>query len=147
VLRWPLPRRAGDAPCGGFTLIEVSVVLALVGVLAAATVPSLQRMLERSRRADAVAALMRVQIAQESFRAEHGLYASQLTQLRGAGGALSAEGWYRIDLQRDAGLAYEARATPRADGPMAGDRDCPVLQLRVHDGRADHAPSARCWNR
>ena len=131
---------------GGFTLVELCVVLALAGVLAALAWPSFQSQLQRSRRADAVAALLRVQPAQESHRANHGLYASRLQALVGAGAAVSAQGLYDIGLS-GGGDRYEARATARAGSVAAGDSSCAELRLQVRDGVSDFAPSARCWNR
>lgn len=130
----------------GFTLVELCVVLAVGGVLAALAWPSFQSQLQRGRRADAVAALMRVQMAQESHRANHGLYAAQLGALRGAA-ARSGEGWYDIELHATGGAQYEARAVARAGSPAAADHDCAQLVLQVHEGLAEYAPSARCWNR
>jgi type IV pilus assembly protein PilE len=141
VVRSAAPRLAP-----GFTLVELCVVLAVAGLLAAAAWPSYQSQLQRARRADAVTALLRVQAAQESYRAHHGLYAAQLQALVGASASRSREGWY--DLQLDgSGDRYEARAVARADDAAAGDRACATLRLRVYEGIADFAPSARCWNR
>ena len=131
----------------GFTLVELCVVLALAGVLATIAWPSFQSQLQRGRRADAVTALTRVQLAQESHRAHHGLYAAQLGALVGAAAPRSAEGLYDIELQARGGEGYEARATARAGTPAAADTGCARLVLRVQDGLADYAPSARCWNR
>lgn len=130
----------------GFTLVELCVVLAVAGLLAAAAWPSFQSQLQRGRRADAVAALLRVQMAQESHRAHHGLYASQLQALRGAGAPRSSEGLYDIELA-GGGAGYEARAVARAGGAAAGDAPCATLRLQVHEGLAEFAPSAACWNR
>jgi type IV pilus assembly protein PilE len=131
----------------GFTLAEACVVLAVVGVMATLAWPSLREPLLRSRRADAVTALMRIQVAQEGHRAHHGLYATDLGALRGASGSRSPQGLYDIELRRDAPERYEARATARADAAMAGDAACRVIALQVTEGRADFAPTARCWNR
>lgn len=131
----------------GFTLVEVCVVLAVVGLGAALAWPSLREPLLRSRRADAVAALTRIQAAQESHRANHGWYATDLGALRGASAKLSAQGLYDIELRRDALESYEARATARADAAMAGDAACRVIALQVREGQASFAPTARCWNR
>lgn len=127
--------------------MELCIVLAIAGVLASIAWPSLQAQLQRGRRADAVAALMRVQLAQESHRALHGLYAPQLALLRGASAARSGEGLYDIELLSDGGMHYEARASARAGSVAAGDGACAVLRLQVQDGLAAYAPSARCWNR
>jgi type IV pilus assembly protein PilE len=139
-------REAGrHAP--GFTLVELCVVLAVAGVLATVAWPAFQSQLQRGRRADAVAALLRLQLAQESYRAQHGLYASQLGVLAGAAMSRSSEGLYDIQLLAAGGDRYEARATARAGSVMATDTGCTVLSLQVRDGLADFAPSSRCWNR
>lgn len=130
----------------GFTLVELCVVLALTGLLATVAWPSWQAQLQRGYRADAVAALMRVQLAQESFRAHHGLYATQLNVLVGAAAPVSAQGLYDIEIA-GGGDRYEARARARAGSAVASDGACAVLSLQVRDGLSDYAPSARCWNR
>jgi type IV pilus assembly protein PilE len=129
----------------GFTLVEISAGLAVAAVLAALAWPSLREPLLRGRRADAVAALMRIQLAQEQYRGLHGHYADRLDGLRGAAGARSAEG--DIELHADGAQRYEALARPRAGSAVDGDTRCPVLRLQVDDGRARHAPDTRCWNR
>ena len=131
----------------GFTLVELCVVLAVAGVLASIAWPSYQAQLQRSRRADAVAALLRLQLAQETFRAHHGLYAAQLGALVGASSTRSGEGLYDIELRGSGGDRYEARATARAGSLAAGDAGCSVLSLQVREGLAEFAPSPRCWNR
>jgi type IV pilus assembly protein PilE len=131
----------------GFSLVEICVVLALTGIVATLAWPSLQSQLQRSRRADGVAALLRVQMAQESYRAHHGLYATQLAALRGASASHSAEGLYDIEMAGDGITRYEALARARPGSPVAGDRDCAVLRLQVRDGQAEFAPSRQCWNR
>jgi type IV pilus assembly protein PilE len=138
---------AARCPASGFTLVELCVVLAVAGILATIAWPSLQSQLQRSRRADAVAALLRLQLAQENYRSHHGLYASQLGVLVGAAAPRSSEGLYDIELLDAGGDRYEARATARAGSVVAADTGCTVLRLQVRDGLADFAPSTRCWNR
>ena len=130
----------------GFTLVELCIVLTVAGLLLTVAWPSYRTQLLRGQRADAVAALQRVQLAQESHRAFHGLYAAQLDALRGAAAPRSSEGRYDIALH-GGGVHYEAVATARGDTLAAADTTCAELRLRVHDGLAEYAPSARCWNR
>jgi type IV pilus assembly protein PilE len=134
------------APARGFTLVELCVVLALAGLMATVAWPSWQSQLQRGYRADAVAALMRVQLAQESYRAHHGLYAAQLKVLVGAAAPVSGQGLYDIELA-GGGDRYEVHARARTGSAVASDSSCAVLSLQVRDGLADYAPSARCWNR
>lgn len=58
----------------GVTLIEVMVVVAIVGLLAAIAIPAYDNYIRRSRRAAAFTALETVRAAQEMFRAEKGEY-------------------------------------------------------------------------
>ncbi len=140
MLAAPLSR----ARVGGFTLVELCLVCALTGVLASIAWPSLHEQLARSRRADAVVALTRVQLAQEAFMAHHGLYAGELAHLGSASTPSSPEGRYRIALRSTGASGYEAEARAQA-GPA--DSACAVLRLRVEDGIAAFGPSSRCWNR
>jgi len=133
-------------PRHGFTLVELCVVMALAGLVAAAAWPSFRESLMRGRRADGIAALQRVQMAQESFRAQHGLYAPALRNLGSAGAPLSGDGLYRIEMQRDGADDYAVRAVPREGSAVASDTRCGVLQLVVHDALAQLRPSTRCWN-
>lgn len=139
------PVRRSRAP--GFTLVELSIALAIAGLLLTLAWPSLREPLLRGRRADAVAALMRIQIAQEQYRAHHGRYAERLDALIGAAAARSAEGLYDLALRGDGGRGYEADARPRPGGLADGDARCPVIRLLVADGRTSYAPDRRCWNR
>lgn len=130
-----------------FTLIEICVVLAMSALLVAAAWPPMREQMLRGHRADGVAALTRIQIAQEGHRALHGFYASQLGALAGSSAAFSPEGLYALALRSDGPDHYEAQATPRDGTAVAGDTHCPALVLRVHGSVAETGPTRRCWNR
>jgi type IV pilus assembly protein PilE len=129
----------------GFTLAEVAIVCAVVGVLAGIALPSFHQHRLQAGRLDAVDALTRLQTAQERHRADHGLYAPDLPALRIA--PTSPQGRYALALQLTGPDAYRASAQVREDGPQAGDRDCTTLSLEVRSGFVQPGPSARCWNR
>lgn len=129
----------------GFTLTEVAIVCAIVGILASIALPSWRGRELQAGRLDAVDALTRLQTAQERHRADHGLYAPQLSSLRLA--PTSAQGRYQLSLELTGPEAYRASAQAREGGPQAADRDCATLTLDVRSGFAQAGPSARCWNR
>ena len=131
-------------PAAGFTLVELAVVCAMAGVLAAVALPSYQSHLLRAGRADAVDALTRLQMSQARYHAAHGLYATELSVLRGVPQPDSAQGLYTLAM---AGGGDGYRATAVAQGRQRKDSECSVLSVEVAQGFTHHGPSARCWNR
>ena len=69
-------RRAG---CVGFTLIELMIVVAVMGILAAIAYPSYMDSVRKSRRADATSALLNLAARQERFYTEHNSYTNDLS--------------------------------------------------------------------
>jgi type IV pilus assembly protein PilE len=138
------PRATAARLLRGLTLIEISIALAVVGIIAAAAWPSQQAQLQRARRMDGIAALTKLQWAQEQFRARHGRYSADLA---GVGPSRSPEGLYLLAVDEAAGDSVTLVARARADGPQQADGECRELTLRLNQGLADVGPSGRCWNR
>lgn len=135
----------------GFTLIEVMIVVAIIALLSAVAYPSYQSYIQKSRRADAINALLREQAEQERWRATNSLYSATLrTQ------AQSPNGFYVIDLRNAAntaaytaeGTGYTIRAT--AQGAQANDTACATILLRagnhITSTNLERTP-ATCWSR
>ena len=137
----------------GFTLCELSVVLVVVAVLVALSLPSLRSAVQRARRADAHVALTQLQLAQERHRSNHPSYAS-LADLSWP--ASTAEGHYRLSVSNATAQGYVVDAT--AVGLQAGNVACRRLRVVV-DGLntrltsgPDHSDNAEavnraCWSR
>lgn len=103
----------------GFTLTELLIVIAVVGILAAIAIPVYNNYLVRARRADAKTALEQLRAAQEMFRAERGRYANNgddgnaLNILNtNWGGPASTVGDYTLSFTATSRTAFTAQATP-----------------------------------
>jgi type IV pilus assembly protein PilA len=66
---------------GGFSLLELTVVVVIVGVLAVFAVPRFLQAIERAKAAEAFEYLMAVRAAQERYLVQHGQYASSIDDL------------------------------------------------------------------
>lgn len=125
----------------GFTLVEVLIAVTLAGLLAAVALPAYQGQVERARRADAAAALLRLEMAQASHRAHHGTYTRDLRALGTAAG-FSPDGRWRVEVAAVHAEGYTARAVP-AMGEVRGD--CAVLTLEVDGLQSRRGPARHCW--
>lgn len=143
----------------GFTLVELLIVLLIIGILAIIAYPTFQSSAYKSRRADAKAALVKLALDEEDFRANCPHYADTLTGTRRCDPATGAYvlgysstqtqgGYYSLSIPSASTTGYLLYAT--ATGPQLGDRECTTLSLD-QDGTkgaldASNNPSPiSCW--
>jgi len=126
----------------GFTLIELMIVVAVIGILAAIAYPNYSDYVLRSRRSDAQAGLMELRLAQEKFRANNTTY--------GNAGALgyprnSNEGFYSLTVTDSNANGFTATATPQ--GRQAADNACGAANFIVTQNGPDLSDAAKrlCW--
>jgi type IV pilus assembly protein PilE len=135
----------------GFSLIELMVVVAIAAIIAAVAIPSYQSAMQRSRRADAMAALGEIAQAQERWRANNASYQDTLANLPGAR-SMSHDGHYDLTLVDGSVTAssYTARATARETSPQAADTACATIDLAMVGnnglGNIVYSPNT-CWVR
>jgi type IV pilus assembly protein PilE len=157
----PSSRRRATA-ARGFTLIELMIVVALIGILAALALPSFLDSIRKGRRSDAYAALSAVQQAQERWRSNKGEYTTALTAAPTDDppglnlSATSAKGYYTIAVDAAGATGYTVTATAVSGTTQASDGNCSRLRVRVDRGNIvygsaggggsfDEAIGNRCW--
>ena len=148
----PQALRFQEAGSRGWTLTEMLVCLALLGILAGMALPAYQEQQRQARRSDGQAALLQLQTDQARWRSMHDSHAPTLTAL-GWPSELSPLGHYRVRLIESTEDAYTAQAI--ALGAQAADHTCTPLQLRwqgsahvvLGAGASPDSDVARCWRR
>lgn len=136
----------------GVTLVELMVVIAVIGTLAAIAVPTYRRYLIRSQRSEAKIALMQLQTAQEKFYLQNNTYTNNLTAASPAGLGLPATSEtmkYDITIPTLApdGQSYTAQAAPRPGGGQTDDTQCVNYTINERGVRGVSGPSGPefCW--
>lgn len=140
-------RRNPHAAHAGMTLVELMIVLVILAILAAVAWPSYQNAVQRSRRADAVAALTEIMQAQERWRANNPAYKATLTEPALPGTrTVSSDGHYNLTLSVPDAPAnastYTAVATVRNGSPQTADSRCQVMRVVVAGGNIAYTSGA-----
>lgn len=120
----------------GFTLIEVMIVVAIIGILASIAYPSYQDSVQKARRGDAQADLVEYAANAERRYTEANTY---------DGTPVPADtDFYSYDFPTaPSATEYQIRATPTAI--QAGD-DCGTMTLDQTTNRTNTGTEAGCWN-
>ncbi len=140
----------------GFTLIELIIVVAVIGILVAIAYPLFEDTVRKSRRSDAMNALTTIQLNQVKWRANNTTYTSTLPDVWGGtsnGATYSSDEYYTIaigDPGAGYGLSFRLTATPRSS--QTDDTECANFILTYSSGASTKTISGtgnadRCWKR
>jgi type IV pilus assembly protein PilE len=144
---------------GGFTLIDVLIVLAIVVVLAAIAYPSYAGFITKTRRIEGQIALIETVQQQERFYTRNNTYIAfssdssdeQEKRFKWFSGSAAPSSAYELSARacpgRELSQCVEVRATPGTQKVDANfrDADCQALTLNSAGERTASGPSARCW--
>ena len=130
----------------GFTLIELMIAVAVVGLLSVLAYPSYQQQVAKGRRADAKQALLELAQKMERFYTERGTYAGAALGNTGLYPNLSAGGYYDLTITAQTVDGFTVKATPR--GAQAGDACASFLYNQLGEQRVGNDASlsaVKCW--
>ena len=163
----PIGRNAAQWRAGGFTLIELMIVVAIIAIIAAVALPAYFGSIRKSRRADAINMMAQVAQAQERVRSNAATYSNDFgtTFLNVHSSATSGvtsltEPYYTITVRTNTASAYTVRAVARSS--QLSDTKCVAMEMRMVGGNLDYVSSTstvsatidaattdpnRCWSR
>ena len=126
----------------GFSLVELMVVVAVVAIITSIAYPAYQDQMQKTRRADAKAALMDAAAKMERFYTQFGRYTATIANAGIA--ATSPEQYYLIAPGTVANQTFILRAT--GQGAQAND-DCGNLGVDQAQAKTNSAGLAQnlCW--
>ena len=131
------PHRRGASR--GFTLIELSIVVVIVGILAVIAVVGYRKYIQHSKITEAQTMISAIRIAQEDHRAEKGTYADVGPNYCPAGAGVANVKWGWTPGCPGGGTAVNWNALPvHVDGPV-------LFGYSTQAGGAWVAPADTAW--
>lgn len=134
----------------GFTLIELMMAVAILGVIAAIALPTYKDSIRKSKRQAAISDMLLYKQAQERYRTSKLEYA-ELSELTGTyavrTSSLPTDYVFTIDDGAGGlptGTAYRIIATAQGSQAEGAEADCTPLTLNQQD---DRGPKPHCWAR
>lgn len=137
------------APSFGFTLVELMITVAIIGIIAAFAFPSYTSYVVRGNRAAAESYMLELASLQERFMVDNRAYAASLAALNAPATPASVSAYYQITVTAPAAAtppSYTITATP-IGSQASRDTGCGTLALNQAGDKSTSGPSgaAGCW--
>lgn len=133
----------------GFTLMELMIVVAIIGIMSAIAYPSYTSYVRKSARADAKVGLVKLADKQERFYLQNNTYTDSFAAAGLNTSSVSEEGYYDFSIaSADLVSGFVLTATAVAGKPQAKDTGCTVMTLSstgVKEPNGNPATEEDCW--
>ncbi|HPY40948.1 MAG TPA: type IV pilin protein [Thiolinea sp.] len=135
----------------GFTLTELMIVIAILGIISAFAYPNYVEQVRKSKRSDAKIALQQIAQRQESHFIKNYTYAASLTALGyGADTIASPQAEYNINISAATATSYTVQAVPASSSSQAKDKQCATFTLdqmgrKVATDNLGAVSTDKCW--
>jgi type IV pilus assembly protein PilA len=124
----------------GFTLVELMVVVAIIGLLSAVAVPNFKKYQAKSKMSEAKLQLSALYTAESSFYSDYNMYSNCLTYMGFDPGPEVANRYYAIGFSNAAAINASAHAAAVNSGLNAAD--CPATNAVTQGGTLTGGTSA-----
>lgn len=127
----------------GFSLIELMIVLAIITIIASIAVPSYMNQVRKSKRTDAMSALLKMKMEEEIWRSDHPSYTSEM----GTAGlnlpTTTEGGYYTLSIPEATAYAFTLKATAVGDqaNDGVGGQTCKILTIDQNNNKSPDV----CW--
>lgn len=120
----------------GFTLIELMIVVAVLGILAAIAVPAYLKHVTKSRRSNAITQLLQGQLKQEQLWLTKSprAYSNQISEL-----GFTNNSYYQYSIKSSSNNSYTLQAT--AQNSQLRDSGCTTLTI----DHSNNKTPPDCW--
>ena len=133
----------------GFTLLELMIAVAIVGILASTALPKYTEYVKRASRAEAAAALLDAANKEEQYFVDNREYTQSFTDLGLQ--SKTENGHFELSISVVDSNTFTITAKP-IDGAVKGDTDCKELSitdigLKGAKGSKGDTDIGYCWGR
>lgn len=130
----------------GFTLIELAIVVTIIGILSALAIPAYSNYVTQSKRSDGRAGLLKMQMAQEKYRANNPSYGT-MANLGYAATIPSPAGYYNLSVSGTPNsTSYVLQAVPTFTDSACGTLTIDNTDAKTASGTLSGTPTS-CWNK